>query len=561
MEPTRQLLKSAIKDLFELDEEPKLTRSDEQFGDAATNVALQLAAKLQKPPAEIAARLVEYLNDKDGIAQAEAAGPGFINIRFTDQLLWEPIAQANSQKNDFGRGLSLDGKSVVAEYSDPNPFKVLHAGHLYTSVVGDAIANLLEARGAKVHRVNFGGDVGMHVAKTMWAVLRNLGGENPDGLNTIEAELRPVWLAKAYMDGNNAYDNDEAAKAAMTDLNKLIYQIHAENDRESGLAQIYWMTRQWSYDYFDSFYSQIGTKFEKYYPESENAELGLQTVKSHIGDVFKESEGAVVFDGEPYGLHTRVFINSEGLPTYEAKDVGLIMAKWRDYHFDLSLVITGNEQAEYMKVVLCAVEQFEPNLAKASVHRTHGIVKLAGGQKMSSRKGNILTADEVLRAASLANEAANGKDDRQVSLGAVKYSLLKHRLGGDIVYDAKESVSLHGNSGPYLQYALVRARSVLSKAGTDRGEIGEVSLEPTERSLAVKLSQYPEVVLRAAEEYMPHILAVYLYELAQVFNQFYEQAKIIGDERQTLRLALVGAYAQVLSNGLDLLGIPTPQKM
>ena len=220
---------------------------------------------------------------------------------------------------------SLAGQIVVAEYSDPNPFKVLHAGHLYTSVVGEAIASLLERAGATVHRVNFGGDVGLHVGKTLWAILQNVGGEQPEKLAEIPEAERSEWLAKCYIDGTNAYEANEQTKQAMIELNKRIYKIHSDNDLDSPLAKIYWTCRQWSYDYFDKFYAQIGTKFEKYYPESSVAELGLQTVRQQLAKgVFEESAGAVIFDGQKYGLHTRVFINSEGIPTYEAKDIGLI---------------------------------------------------------------------------------------------------------------------------------------------------------------------------------------------------------------------------------------------
>jgi arginyl-tRNA synthetase len=275
--------------------------------------------------------------------------------------------------------------------------------------------------------------------------------------------------------------------------------------------------------------------------------------------VYKESDNAVVFEGEPYGLHTRVFINSHGLPTYEAKDVGLIMQKWQDYHFDRSVIITGNDINEYMKVVLKSIEQFAPDLVARTTHFTHGNVKLAGGVKMSSRKGNILRAVDVLEAAHDANKAASGRDDEQAVLGAVKYAFLKQRIGADLIYDPAESVSLEGNSGPYLQYAHARARSILRKAGTT--ETGITDLDPLERSLARKISEYPEVLDKAVAELLPHLICTYLYELAQAFNRFYEHAKVVGDPREATRLQLVGLYADVLRHGLELLGIVAPEQL
>ncbi|MDB5164980.1 MAG: argS [Candidatus Saccharibacteria bacterium] len=544
---------AATKELFAADVSIVLTRPEEQFGDYATNVALQLSKQLGKNPREVADALSVKIRESlaDTVSDVSVARPGFINVKLSDKALLEAMKTQPVK--------SLEGRTVVAEYSDPNPFKVLHAGHLYTSVVGDAIANLLEHAGAEVHRVNFGGDVGLHVGKTMWAILRELGGEHPEKLDQIPEAERSEWMAQNYVAGTQTYEDDEQVKAEIIALNKRVYQLHDDNDHDSAFAKIYWTCRQWSYDYFDAFYQRIGTKFEKYYPESQTAPLGLKTVQEHIGDVYEKSDGAVVFDGEKYGLHTRVFINSEGLPTYEAKDVGLSMMKWQDYHFDESVIITGNDIVEYMKVVLKSIEQFEPKLAASTVHLTHGNVKLAGGVKMSSRKGNFLRAYDVLDAAAEANKAITGQDNEQTVLGAVKYSFLKTRMGGDIIYDPVESVSLEGNSGPYLQYAHARARSILRKV---EGEPAEAeTLEEGERSLVRKISEYAEVVDKAVADLMPHHIATYLYELAQVFNRFYEHNRVIDDPRQAVRLGLVQRYADTLQNGLELLGIPAPQQM
>ena len=550
---------SAVRELYGLETTIDLTRPDEQFGDYATNVALQLAGQLTQSPRSVAEALAVKLreNSQRQIFEVTIAGPGFINLTLTDDALMKSLTAPPNQ--------SWSGKVVVAEYSDPNPFKVLHAGHLYTSVVGDSIANLLEYAGANVHRVNFGGDVGLHVGKTMWAILQKLGGEYPEKLSAIAPTERSEWMAEAYVAGTAAYEEDAAAKAAIIKLNKQVYEIQTEQDHDSGLAQIYWTCRGWSYDYFNAFYERIGTHFEKYYPESETASIGLSTVNEQLGrGVYEESDGAVIFDGDKYGLHKRVFINSQGLPTYEAKDVGLIMRKWEDYHFDSSVIITGNDIIEYMKVVLKSVEQFMPELPARTKHLTHGIVKLAGGSKMSSRKGNILRAVDVLEAAASANKAIANSDDERVTLGAVKYAFLKQRTGGDIIYSPTESVSLEGNSGPYLQYAHARARSIVRKAGTMIAETDDllaVELEPAERSLVRKIGEYNEVVDKAIDELMPHLVCTYLYELAQTFNRFYEHNRVLDDPRQGVRLSLVQAYSTRLHEGLGLLGIYAPEKM
>jgi arginyl-tRNA synthetase len=559
MQEMTKTLTAVIHDTFQMDGlKVELTRPEPQFGDYATNVALQLAGRLKMPPQEVARLLADALRKAygDKVADILIAGPGFINIRLSDPEVAK-AAEAATAVNPQ----NFQGQVVVTEYSDPNPFKVLHAGHLYTSIVGRTISNLIAKAGGDVHSVNFGGDVGLHAAKTMWAILQDLGGEaNHEKLDDIPAEGRSEWMAQCYVKGTNAYEDGEQAKQEIIQLNKRIYQLFTDNDHESGFAHIYWTCRQWSYDYFNAFYDRIGTPFEKYYPESDCAPTGLATVREQLEKgVYEESDGAVVFNGEKYGLHTRVFINSHGLPTYEAKDVGLIMRKWEDYHFDRSVVITGNDIDEYMKVVLKSIEQFRPDLVERTTHFTHGNVKLQGGVKMSSRKGNFLRAVDVLEAANEANKEATGRDDEQAVLGAVKYALLKQRIGADIIYDPKESVSLEGNSGPYLMYAHARARSVLAKGSAPAGRLTDLDVH--ERALARKISEYPEVLEKSIRELLPHHICTYLYELAQSFNRFYEHAKVVGDPREATRLKLVELYANVLKDGLTLLGIAAPEHM
>lgn len=553
----KHILQDYIRNTYKIDQEVTLSRPDAKFGDSATNVALQLAKPLGKNPRTIAEELAEVLRQTGEYSEVSIAGPGFINVRFSDDFLWK---KATRDLDAFRAG-----QEVVAEYSDPNPFKVLHAGHLYTTLVGDVIARLYEISGARVHRVNFGGDVGPHVARAMWGIIQCLNGEHSDALDTAvgdDLHDKAAWLAACYVEGNTAFDEDEQARKAILDYNQRIYALHADNDTTSDFARIYWTCRQWSYDYFDILYQDLQVSpFEKYYPESQTVEKGLQTVRSQQQKgVYTESDGAVVFEGEKYGLHTRVFINSQNLPTYETKDTGLILHKWEDYHFDESVIITANDIVEYMKVVQKAIEQYEPELVKRSKHITHGNLKLAGGKKMSSRKGSVLLALDILDAARDAQENAQGNRNEDVVLGAVKYAFLSSRIGSDIVYEAEKSVTLQGNSGPYLQYAHARACSILAKANGEMGE-SQLSLDEHERTLVVKLGEYADVVERAAHELLPHLICTYLYELAQSFNRFYEHAKIIGDEREAHRLAIVQRYRDTLADGLKILGIKAIERM
>lgn len=558
METITAALRATVRELFNVDAEPILTRPDEQFGDYSTNLAMQLAGTLGKNPREIAEAVTDKLrtNLKDIVQDITIAGPGFINLRLTDKQLTDTFSKATHIPQTH------KGKEIVAEYSDPSAFKVLHAGHFYTSVVGDAVANIFEAAGATVHRVNFGGDVGRHVAITMWAILRELGGEHPEKLTDVPEEEHADWMSARYVEGNTAFEEDENVKPEVITLNKRVYQVVADDDHDSAFARIYWTCRQWSYDYFDAFYARIGVKFEKYYPESITGPVGLRVVREQLAKgIYKESDGAVVFEGEPFGLHTRVFINSQGLPTYESKDVGLIALKWDEYHYDRSIILTDYSQEAYLAVVLKSIEQFAPESAERTTHIPHGMVKLRGAVKMSSRKGNIFRAVDVIETAKDANRRMVGREDEQAALGAVKYAFLKQRISPeDLIYDPDESVSLEGNSGPYLQYAYARARSILRKAKLKPAtEITE--LQPDERVLVRKIGEYPEVIAKSLQELLPHHICTYLYELAQTFNGFYEHNRVIGDPRERVRLQLIEQYADVLQSGLAVLGITAPEQM
>lgn len=565
MQDIIKIIQKAVDDLFGKDILVQLTRPEARFGDLATNVAMQIAKKTAENPRQVAERITSKLQKMKQFKAVSIAGPGFINLTIDDKLLLDELKKVVNLADNYGKPDKYKGQTVITEYSDPNPFKVLHVGHLYTSVVGDAISNLIESSGGEVHRVNFGGDVGLHVAKTLWAIIKRLGGELPDELMKIDKASRPEFMAACYVEGTRAYEDDEIAKTEITALNKKVYDFHIKKDQDSPLAKIYWLGRQWSYDYFDSFYQRIGVAFEKYYPESLVAPVGLSTVlEQKDKGIYKDSDGAVVFVGEDYGLHTRVFVNQEGLPTYEAKDVGLSITKAQDYDFNESIIITGNDIIEYMKVVLKSIEQFRPDLSSKTRHITHGNVKLTGGVKMASRKGNFLRAVDVLDMVAEANQIAQGNQDNAPVLGAIKYAFLKNRIGADIIFEPSESVSLQGNSGPYLQYSLARGKSIINRAGVEDYRLSLDSVEDlteVEKSVVLKMSEYPEVLKQAVAELAPHQICTYLYELAQSFNRFYENSPVIGDERQDLRLCLVEGYTMILQAGLKILGVPTPERM
>ena len=574
MQEIREQLKNVIKSLYGLDVEPELTPSPDNIdADYSSNIALKLAKDLRKAPMEIGEEIKTNLGTSEnirdngsGIAseprndgrersgskkfQISLSMPGFLNFTLPDEYYYTKIIDLST---NFRENISSDeysGKTVICEFSDPNPFKVLHVGHLYTSIVGDSISRLFEYSGAKVIRANFGGDVGLHVAKTMY-ILQQKPIENL----TIED------IAKCYVEGTAAYEDSEEAHAEITELNKKIYQINQNNEHDTALAELYWKGRELSYDYFKDFYAQIGVKFDKFYPESTVADLGLKKVKEELKNgVYKMSDGAVIFNGEKYGLHTRVFINKEGVPTYETKDVGLIFTKWQDYHFDKSVVITGSEQLDYMKVMLKSVEQYAPELVAKTSHLTHGLVKLPGNVKMSSRKGNFLKAVDVLNMVRDELKTEYNSTDDTVALAATKYAFLKYKMGGNIIFDPKESVKMTGNSGPYLLYSAVRAKKILANC-KNNAETQDGAYSNYEKNLAKKILEYKEILGEAVAEMAPHKVAGYLYELAQEFSRFYEHCPVAGSDREAERVTLTKVYLDTMAHGLNILGINIPEEM
>jgi arginyl-tRNA synthetase len=542
MELIKQTIKSAVKELFNADIDPELTRPDEQFGDYATNVALQLAGSLGKNPREVAEGIVPKLLG-DTVAAADVAGPGFINLRLSDRAL----AMAVMAKPVHSR----QGQEILVEFGDANPFKEMHLGHLYTSIVGDSIAHLLEVSGSDVKRLSYHGDVGLHVARAIYGMRQAM---NESGGEDLAALTEP--LGTYYAAGAKAHEEDEQAKAEIQDINRAVYE---RND--DLINKLYDFGKQRSFEYFDRIFDELGIVYAKRYFESDSADAGMQYVRDNSGSVFEESDGAVVYRGEKVGLHTRVFITSGGLPTYEAKDLGLAELKAKDFpNASKSIIITANEQAEYFKVMLAALKEISPEVAAATIHLAHGFLSLTSG-KMSSRSGHVYSAAELLESVKEAVKQSypEAAPENKTYLAAVKYALLKNRLGSDIVFDVQESIALEGNSGPYLQYAHARACSILGKVEMAVGNVRD--FQGGERSLARKLSEYPEVVEAAASELMPHHICTYLYELAQNFNRFYEHNRVIGDERQRDRLLLVQRYAEVLKQGLGLLGIVAPEHM
>ena len=528
---------------------------DFSHGDYASNIALIAARQLGSKPNEIAEKLLPYLgNDSEGyIEKVEIAGPGFLNFFVSDKYLESVIANCELEIENFGRNKSLSGQKVMVEYTDPNVMKPFHIGHLMSNAIGEAISRMYESAGAEVTRVNYFSDVGLAIAKAVWGMKEMKQTMPNENVPVIE---RTDFLGKAYAFGVKQADESVEVMTEVKEINRQIYI-----KQEGEFFELYKTGRKWSLEHFAELYKKLGTNFDLLIPESDVAKAGLEMSWQALkAGVFIESEGAVVFPETKSGLHTRVFVTKEQLPTYEAKELALTKKKYELSLFNQSIVITASEQTDYFKVVLRAIDLLIPELAGKTLHVAHGMMRLPTG-KMSSRTGNVITGEELIR---LMTEKSRGNE--QVAIGAIKYAILRQAPGKDIIFDVEKALSLEGDSGPYLQYAYARTKSVLAKAKESNYELGIMNYEwrKGEKKLIRIISRWPDILRSAQENLVPQAVCTYLIELAGEFNSFYASNQIINpDDKQTteMRLALTEALAQTLANGLWTLGVPVLDKM
>lgn len=559
----REALQEALKKLDLFGAEISLEHpADLSHGEWASSVALALAKQAGENPQTFAKKIAEKLGDIEGVETIEIAGPGFINFHIARKAVTQALIKAAQKKETWGRNEMLKDQKIVIEYTDPNPFKEFHIGHLMPNVIGESLSRLLEFSGANVKRANYQGDVGMHVACALWG-LQNMGG-------VVENAKQ---LGVAYALGAKALKEDDAAKEEIARINKALYERSDET-----INALYDEGKRVSLEHFEELYNILGTTFDYYFFESETGPIGKLLVEEHIADgVFEQSDGAVVYKGEKKGLHTRVFLNKDGLPTYEAKELGLAQLKAEKFSYDHSIVVTANEIDAYFKVLLAAMSEVLPQLAAKTEHISHGLMRLTSG-KMSSRTGNVITGESLI--ADMQAMVAQKMEGREipeherteiidaVAVAAIKYQILKQAIGRNIVYDPNSAVSFEGDSGPYLQYAHTRCVSILEKAQHESivPSFEETASAPSssreELVLERLVLRFPEIVERATKERAPQQLVTFLTELAGAFNSWYAQEKILdGTDKAPYKLALVMVLAQTLESGLWLLGIKLPKKM
>lgn len=527
------------------------------FGDYTTNLALQLAKQLSaisyQSSDKIAKAILEKFGKPDYLKKAEVAGGGFINFFIKDEVLLENLEEIVK--------IPQIGKSqkLMVEYGHANILKEAHTGHLRTYILGESLTRLLEALGNEVFRANYQSDLSLNIAQTLWGI-EKLGW--PEG--NLSLAQKAKFLGQAYTLGKESYANDPGIKKKIDEMTAALYQGKFQPQ------ETYEKAKEWSLEYYEALYELLGIKYDRLFFESEVHQTGKEIVLEHVGDVFEKSDGAIIFPGEKYGLHNRVFINSAGNATYEGKDIGLAKLQTEAFPFDLNIHVVGNEQAGYFDVIFKAVEKVFPDLAGKQFHLSYGMIRFKGG-KMSSRTGDVISINELYeivaeRVRGVMKEGNLKIDEevvRKVALGAMKFSYLKFAPPSNFIFDLDQSVSLQGDSGPYLQYTYARSQSVLKQANFKKDEslLKNETLEREERALIRRLEYFSQFVEKSAKEYRPNLLTEYLLDLAKEFNLFYQKHRIIQSEAKVRRLKVTSVVGKVLKTGLNLLGIEAPERM
>jgi arginyl-tRNA synthetase len=517
---------------------------------------------LGSTPTELAERLTKTI-EHPAIEKIEAMS-GFVNIWLKPDFLAKELRASVKDWSAYGNNTSMAKQEVLIEHTDPNPFKLLHIGHVYSNTVGESLARLHEASGASVTRLTYHGDAGLHIAKAVWAIGTQLNWKEKKIDETIASNPQDVEkylkapLDSFYAVGHEAYEGNEDKQAEIEEVNRKIY-----SQEDPLINRIYEWGKKWSFEHFKEVFAELNVHVDRAFYETESGPRGMAVVKDHVGTVFTESDGAIVYESDLKELHTRVFINSQGLPTYEAKDLGLAILKDEAYpKTKRSVILTGNEVDAYFKVVLAALHEIQPKLAEKTIHMSHGMVRLPEG-KMSSRTGNILAATTLLERVreAVTKRSPDSPAITENTLAAIKYAFLKPAVGADLVFNLDDSVSLEGQTGPYIQYAAVRMGSILEKttAGSDWGEYDWQE----EREMLFLISLYPEIVAEATAELTPHRIAQFIYDLAKEFNRYYEHTPVkdAPDEVRSARIFMLKSAKAVLEHGLHLLNIPAPKKM
>lgn len=519
----------------------------------------------------LAEKLNDFLGEVAGISRKESI-KGYLNLYFNTREYASHMVNTINQAGDTYGSLPPTGEQVMVEYSNPNTHKPLHVGHLRNVILAGSLCNILEASGKKVIRANYIGDIGLHVIKWMCNYEMYHAGEQPS-----EDKMR--WMADLYAEADRRFNEQEGFE----EIVRAYFKRWDEGDPE--IHALWLKTRQWSMEGFAQVYDLLGEHFDRIYFESDVEDSGKVLVEELIEKgiaIDGRPENPVIVDldailGTKEEYRVAVVLRSDGTSLYATKELPLAIMKFEEYDLDQSIYVIDVRQSLHMKQMAKILELMGFEWAKKIYHLAYEIVNLPGNVIMSSRDGTVVLLDDLVQEATQrALEVVREKNPdldpammadvaQKVAIGAIKYPMISRETTKIVTFDWDSALDFNGQSAPYIQYAYVRANSLLKKAGID-AEIRPTfayDLEASEVNLIERLSKLPEEVLKAAKEFKPSLLTAYAFELAKTFNDFYNQCQVLkadGEIRKS-RLALVLAAKVGLGNALHLLGIQAPQVM
>jgi arginyl-tRNA synthetase len=553
-----------------------LASSDDSLhGDYATNIAFVLSKEKGTSPKECAESILPILQEScnDIVQKIEIAGPGFINFFLKDEVIRE-----ENGKGDVELVTKYSGKNILVEHSSPNLFKPFHIGHLVNNIIGEFVARAIQVGGGNVSTMSFPSDISLGIAKAVYIIKDDKDkGNDVLGSTNDEGAVIP-YLGECYRRGVALSDENPELESKIKDVAKdLFNQIDGGELKVTDVYDIYTRARTLNLVYFQNVIEGLGTHIDYYVYESEAGKIGKELVLKNR-TIFSEGErGAIIYtpDESRKDLNTAVFINSEGHPTYEAKDLGLIEEKFTGYgSVDLSYFVTDSEQVHHFKIVLDAGSKLGgdwPERVAKSIHIPHGRM-LFKGAKMSSRLGGVPLALDVIEVVEEEVRERAGekiahleveekkKLEREIALSALRIAVLRSKPGININFDPETSLSFEGDSGPYLLYTHARCCSLLEKGKDTLPQWGNFEVTNLEK----KLIHFERELIAVCEELAPQKLVTYLFSIAQEFNAYYASNQIIveGDTAGNVhRLMIVKRVQEVLKRGLHVLGIKAPERM
>lgn len=513
---------------------------------------------------------------------------GFLNISLSN-VYWNEVFAEAFRNEDFGQ-LSATGKTIMVEFSSPNTNKPLHLGHVRNNLLGWSVSRLLEANGHKVLKVNLVNDRGIHICKSMLAWLKTANGETPETSGKKGDHL----VGDCYVAFNDIYKK-EVEELVADGMSKEEAEKNAPSLKEAQEMLLKWeqgdpevralweKMNSWVYDGFNKTYADLGISFDRIYYESQTYLLGKALVQKglEMGVFERHEDGSVWCDLTADGLDQKLLLRSDGTSVYMTQDLGTAERRFEEYSLDELIYVVGNEQNYHFQVLKLILKKLGFDWSDNIYHLSYGMVELPEG-KMKSREGTVVDADDLLekmyntaKETSLElgklddmSEAEQDELFRMLSLGALKYFIIKVDPRKTMLFDPKESIDFNGNTGPFIQYTHARIKSILRKAqaqGIDWTSVSEsVELNPKEVRIIKILNNFPNKIAEAGEAHSPAIVANYAYELAKEFNQYYHDTPILREENKAVlafRLQLIELIARVLTKAMDILGIKLPERM